>query len=749
MRIKSNNRYFDFNDAIEIEKQWKLFESLGETVGDFSYQFELPPTANNLSMLGFPSPDAAKSIYKSVPCDIIDEDGIPFYSGSIRVESKTDKAISCSYFSGNFNWISFLSGYMSELDLSNYSRESTRTNIRNSWQNDEGTIFPLLDTGLLTTRSAYGVTMVDDYTLCIFVKTLFELITKNTGVRFTGDLFKDPAFDSMILCRNTRGKKPIEDRSSFANLTSDQAFIATTGGTTVTAGFDDDSTLPYYDGAKNNYNTSGFEYTADVAMRALLEVEFVGINYASSSLNALGYFIEVNGVNVAGYGVVIGVGSVPGTGTGAMKFSAGVKLEAGDIVNVRVNAGTISGTTSVTIKAGSTFKVTPLYMLYTEGVDLVPPKWTMAQFVTNIMNLFCCLSDYDPGKQTVTINFFKDLSTKDPIDLSAHVTLQESDFQEVVSSYFKSSTLSYQESDDEEVKGYNTSAFVKYGAGAIIIDNDYIEDKGSMVEVDFTSPVSYINPTFRCSMERVPFFTSVQVGSLNFDRVVYAGGPAAFHLPSTLDFVYIEEGDLVRIEDSTNDLYNGEYYVEDVTGTIGSSVGRHIILGGLRFSSDATGKAVKLSHRSTNSDAVYVLWQTKYDADQVPKYSGRASFIISEKGGATIVDDVAYPYFNMLNTGNTINDQYKQSLSFGDVENDLSYQRTLIDTYWKPVERILNDPVKLFEDGLIPKDVFLSLTPLRPIRIRTKDTDGQYYLNRITGYQNRSIPCTLEIVKLA
>lgn len=748
MRLRSGDRFFDFDGDIEIERQWKLFEKIDETVGDFSYQFEIERTDNNMSILGFPTPDAVKSIYKSVPCDILDEDGIPFYTGQIRVENVA-RTISCSYFSGNFNWMSLLNGFMSELNLSQYDRESSRINIRNSWQNDSGVIFPLLDTGLLTSRKR-DETLIDDYTLCIFVKTIFEKITAKTGVKFTGDLFKDPVFNSLILCRNTQGKKDIEDRSSFANLTSDQAFTAIDagGGTTITVEFNDDSTLPYYNGAQNNYDASTFEYTADVAMRAELEAEFSDITYASGSLDELGYVILVNGTVVAGYGITIGVGSVPGTNTGSLSFRNTVQLEAGDVVKVQVNAGTISGTTSVTVKAGSTFKVTPVRLLYTSGVNLVPPNWTNGQFVSNIMNLFCCISDFDQATKTVTINFFNDLASKDPIDLSDYLTIEETNFTDVLSNYSKTNTLSYQEGSDEEIAGYNASSFARYGAGVIEINNDFISDSGAMVEVDFTSPISYINPAFRCSMERVPFFTAADQGSTPFDRVVYAAGSAAFHLPPANDFLYIEEGDLVRISESDNDLYNGEFRVSIVTSDIGSSIGRHIILGGLNFSADATGKVTKLIHKPTGDDSVYLFYQTEYDADQVPEYSSRSEFAIAEKGGATIVDDVAYPYFNLLNTGNTINDQYKQSLAYGEVDNDFSYQRTLIDSYWRNVERILNDPTKPYAKALLPKNVFMSLTPLRPIRVRTKETDNLYYLNRITGYKKSYKECDVELIKL-
>jgi len=111
--------------------------------------------------------------------------------------------------------------------------------------------------------------------------------------------------------------------------------------------------------------------------------------------------------------------------------------------------------------------------------------------------------------------------------------------------------------------------------------------------------------------------------------------------------------------------------------------------------------------------------------------------------------DLYCDYFNLLKTGAPIEDTQKQGLSFGQVTNPSSFQRNIIQTYWNQFSLIANDPEKLFLKIEIPKHTFLGLTPLRPIRVRTLETDNLYYLNRVSGYKNSYTPCTLELIKLS
>src|SRR5690349_10235367 len=119
MLIKVGDDYLTFNDDIEIERISKIFEEIDSTWGDFSYSFDIAYTAHNMEKLGNPSPDVSdKTIYKNVYADVCDNDGAVLHKGQIRVEkiNKRTRKITCSFYSGNYNWMALLTGKVNDLD---------------------------------------------------------------------------------------------------------------------------------------------------------------------------------------------------------------------------------------------------------------------------------------------------------------------------------------------------------------------------------------------------------------------------------------------------------------------------------------------------------------------------------------------------------------------------------------------------------------------------------------------------------
>lgn len=738
--LRSNGRYFDFNGDIEVEKRVKLFEEIESTMGDFSYAFELPRTSNNFSIFGFPVLDAVKAIYKSVPCDILDDDGIPIYTGQIRLERTSRNTLTCSFFSGNYNWISLLSGPIVStdeeigLDFSELDTELTDLNIANSWDNTNGIIFPIIDTGALATRS-YQSLMLEDFTGCIYVKYIFKKIFQSVGIKLSGDFFTSPPYDAMILCRNTKSQDDIDARSFFAEATVDQTYMVNTftgfgGGPII---FDDDSTFPFFDGSQNNYNAVTGEYTADIKMRGRFEIQIPSIILLPSA-GVYNVYIELR-INGTPFGNSYHVESSAGT-ISPSPISITTTLEAGDVVYAAIVVTNLDsvGAPGVTINDGGTFRFTPVYIFFTSGNSLLP-NWSKAEFVNNIFALFCCICDYDPFSKTLTVDFFDKIKTKEPVDISAETVVDEYDYQEFISSFAKRNKLSYQASEVEQVVGYNTAEFVNYGAAEILVDNDFVEDTADIVSSDFSAPISYINPSFATSLERVKFVSLSDISTENFDTVSDSSGMARFN---GLDDTLYRVGDLVRVSGSTNSLYNGEYVIS-ATGS------GFVTLQGLTFNTDATGQITRLVHEITTDDSVYIMWQTQYDVESVSKFSRLTNYLLEEN----LYPNVAYAYFNMLNVGREFNNNYLQSLSFGPVNNPLSYQKTLVDTYWRTVGRILNEPVKALCTSNLNRNKFNTLTPLRPIRLNTVDTDSLYYLNVISGYKNSYISCGVELIKIS
>lgn len=733
MMLKVNGEFLDFNDFVEVEKRVKLFEKIDETLGDFSYAFSLDKTSKNLKILGFPFPDVKdKMIYQEVNCDLLDESGNTLYKGVLKVERVT-KTIECSFFSGNYNWISQLSGLLTDLDLSDLQTELTASEIVNSADNTEGIIYPIIDTGALITRSFRSL-MVEDFSGCIFVKTLMQRIFNSTSIKLEGDLFKDPVYNNLLLSKSTIGPEDINSLSSYVKLSATQSIgLAGLSSSDTKITFDDDTTSPFFDGDSDAFNTTLSRYVAPVKEKIIIEATIIQeLTPGTLALLVDRYFeIYKNGVSVFKKRML--PFSTPQTDS----FRHIVTLEIGDYVEAFIHMDNNQpAAVNLDIFENSTLRITPTFIYRTTGQSLVP-NWTQGQFVSNLLSLFCCITDFEPVSKTLTIDFFEGIASKEPIDLSHHVSELQEDYSEFISSFGKRSLLKYQESDLDSVKQYNLSNVVGYGDGEIIVNNDYIENTADIVDSEFKAPISYINETFSASLERTEFVQIEDNGDAEFTGVTDNGGEAQF---DGLDDSLYTVGELVRISEATNSAYNGDYVVK----TVGSGLG-WIILRGLYFATNATGKITKQIHRIGSDDGVYLLINTKYRVDNVSQYSGASRYYIepNEYG------NIAYAFFNMLATGRPINDSYKQGLSFGSIEHPLNYQRSLVDKYWPAVSRVLNDPVKIEAIGHIPKIVFNRITPLRPIRIKAEETNNLYYLNRIGGYKESYLPCEIDLIKLS
>jgi hypothetical protein len=167
-----------------------------------------------------------------------------------------------------------------------------------------------------------------------------------------------------------------------------------------------------------------------------------------------------------------------------------------------------------------------------------------------------------------------------------------------------------------------------------------------------------------------------------------------------------------------------------------------IELVGVNFDTDATGSITKLVHSYKDTDDVYLLSNIPDYA--LFKFTGKSSF----KLGSNDVTYHSLAFFTLLDTGRQINNEFRQGLSFGPVDNPFFYQRTLLETYWKLFRLMLNDPVMLIDDAYFPLKVAKQLDFLSPVFVKTAETTNLYYVNRKTGYKGSEYPCTIELIKI-
>lgn len=727
MMLKVNNEYLEFHADIEVERQVKLFEELDTTDGDFSYQFDIPITSNNLRILQIPLPDASsKRVYQEIDCQAISDDGQVLYDGFLRIE-RVNVVIQVSFFSGNNNWFRLLSGPLTEVNFSDLDLDQTEANIVSSWSQTAGVVFPIVDNGALLFRG-YRHLKIEDFVPGIYVHTVLKRIFQKYSIKIQGELLTDGFYKKLIAQRNSKSQEQIDASASYVQKTSTTSRPGENVQYKMT--FDNDSVYPYYDGSNDAFDLSNSRWIAPARMRIRLEGTFtpsvVDSSYSQETyiyINGAFTFVDI-GLSVGG----LYNDATPG-GQQTFKIDRTFIVEQGDIVEVYSAWQQSAGSTQNDVLSG-TLKITPIFIYKAFGNSIVP-QWTQAEFVSNIFRIFNVVTHYNALTKTLTLNLFDKLKSKPAVDISEFISNVETDYSEFISSYGKENTLSYQEVDFDDLRDYNIQNFFKYGQGSIDVDNDFLEDVEELVESDFANPQSYLNTPFDMSMERLNLIASEQDETVDFTTVNSSSGQAVF----TVDRDIFLVGDLVRIEESSNPNYNGDWIVDFVSA--GS-----IEVYGLGYYSDATGKITKLTFKYNESDDVYLL--VNIPNYSVSNFSGFSSFHFEDTDYTT----VGLAYFSLLQTGRTINDQYKQSLSFGEIENPLFYQRTMVETYWGQVQRIFNDPVKQFATVNLPYATFIAIDFLGPFTIKTIQSSNKYCLNRITGYKSKEQSAIMELIKL-
>lgn len=731
IRIESGG-YLDFDGDIEIERKIKLFEDISTGDGDVSFAFECPRTSNNMALLGIPLPDSAsKRTYEEIRCDVLDDDGISIYSGYVAIEQLRRDTISMSFYSGNSNWFGMLSGKIQDIDFSEFNQEQNLSNIILSHSATEGLVFPVVDNSELQ-RRGHRHMKIEDFVPGLYVKTVMKKIFQAHSIKITGELLDDPTYNSILTLKNNKSQEDI-DAASF--LATKNTTLARPGENVLyKVPFDTVTVYPAYSGSLNIMDIATSTVTMPFKMKFRIKVTLQPSIVDASYNNRI--WIYINGVyTFVDIGLASGTGGLYNSGTaGSEEFFVLERvytLEAGDTLEVYTSWQQSTGATQNDVISGQ-IEIVPIFIYSVFGNALLP-KWTQAEYVGNIMRLFNVVTSYDNKTATLTLNLFDRIKSKTPVSLSSYVEDDSTtvDYSEFISSYAKKSQFKYQELDFEDMRKYNVQNVFKYGEGVIEVNNAFIEDKKEVIALDFSNPIDYLNSIFGMSMTKTNLVTLAEDTQYDITSVTDASGVARFNL----DPNNIQDGDLVRISDSTNPLYNGDWVVNTKNAA-------YLELYGLTFDTDATAKITLLNYNYNDTDAVFLIWNIAFyntpDISQFPTFrleGGNRSF-------------AAFGYFSLLDTGSQANIDFKQSLSFGSITNLSFYQFTILDIYWPVFARILNDPVKLICQMYIPQTIFDGLDLLSPVTVVAESSSNRYYINRISGYKNSAIPCEVELIKL-
>jgi hypothetical protein len=715
--IRTQNGYLDFDGEIPMESQAVLFEDVSEVRGDFSYQFSLPPTQNNIANLGLESLN--KPIVHPFTATLEDDAGVPIYSGFLLVESRTDLEINCAFFSGNSNWIQTLNVPLRNgFDFTSLDRDHDSIQIVDSWSDTSGIIFPLVDRGTLSTRNSSSL-YDEDFQPFVYVKDVINIILRTTGLKIEGEFWTDSLIGKMITSNNGLSglEKRIQDRSVYVGLPTSQAL---TLNTWETIEFSNVSS-PYSNSPNGNWNTSTYQYTTDTHYRQLK----IDIGILRSGTSILGqYRFLIDGVATLftsrDYWTVI-----------TTKEFILENIPAGTTIEFQIRRRDLPTiVTGNSIGANSFMKVTPL-KFYTAYADSLLPDLTAWEFVAQIFNLRKIIPTYDPFTSTIHTRKLGSIKNQPEIDLSQNLdTITLIDYTDFVTDYGKRNFLLWQDQDAPEVEEYNDLNATPYGGGVIEVNKDYLDEATEMIELEFVATYQRTLEAFGTSLPYLGMseitegtdrtVTSITDNGDDYARVNFSGDN------------FTANG-LVRLTNMTNPTYNGDYRI------ILNGAG-YVLLENFYYDANATGTIVDLEITDvTSDDQVLLIHQPEVD---ISDFSVMESFWY---GSTRTSIAFAYFYFPQLNL--PINESIKEALYFDKVNDPLAYQIGLIEGY-RDIGLMLNDPAKVEITCYLPLATFRQLDFGSPIRLKTSRFNSRFYLNRISDYVSSDKPCTLELIKL-
>lgn len=698
MIVQVGDGYLELNESIQVEKKVKLFDDVSATEGDFSYEFSIPKSQNNIELIRvFTQSQQDKIWNRKIPANILDDSGVVIYSGFIRIEDDSNDEFSyqASFFSGNTNWIELLGFNLLDLNWGKFDVEYADIL---DFDKTSGLVFPLTDRGVLYERANEHF-MLDDFQGYMYAKSIVNVILANNAIKLTGGILKDPIYNKLITSAGTNKflSTEIENRTAYIGKSSNQTI--TTSYTTATF---TNVSEPFSNSPMGNWSVANSRYVFDLDVRDY-EIT-VKLNYAvGAPYYSTGVRIVKNGVTTL-YAKAYKTRVINATYT---VNELNDTPSAGDYYEIQLAVQTFS--TNRTLLAGSsvTIKPTKFYKVF---AGTVIPDMNANDFLSNIFRMLNCIVTYNNITQTLTADILDTALNRQPTDISEYVSGIQNNYSDFVNDYAQSNLLIWGNQSNELVDQYNEDNLLPYGSGELTIDNDFLEAQSNFLEMDFVAPFQRSYPNLGIELPLTDFIEVSVIETRNITSVTVDSSSGA----DLAVFDYSGSGlgnVLVRIIDSTISDYNADYWAISSGSTFNGYVD---------YQGDATATMQVLLVTLKSSDPVFLL---NNPSQNIGSVSGFAEFFVEN-----LVPRTNIAVANFLNTTN-----YKTSLGFDYLKN----------LYFRNTEKLLNSGIMCLCNVNLPYKVYRDIDFLRPLRIDGVD----FYPNKLTGYISSSEQAQIELIK--
>ena len=727
----STGNVIDYNGDFALTKQAASFFDF-KIKGDISISFKIDNNSYNKNVLGYYTPNQINSIALTRKSFELLDKGNSIAIGKLIISRIDDSKIEVYFTSGNTNWFTLMAQKITDFEYDGYSVSMSTVDQRKTAS--EGVIFPLVDwyaegkkasntfiasnvltTGYPSTETNSGLQEVFP---CFYIKSIFKEITKNTGISFSGNVFEDRIFKSLI-------STPSSPEMEYPAATIYDSLVKVKRSTTQA--FLIASTLVQFDLVtfiNNGARYSSFVYIAPqtCVIKVTVNIYFSAAQSYKVQLRIGAFYFDIvpliagrTDTNYYGY---IYIGASKGDNLSIYVESDGTApnyVITGDsnveyVIEKNIPASLTSSSGFVTIP-----KVLPTALIPSiKAVDLI-------KFITFY---FGCVCTYDEYAKTISINILDKITTQE--DWSDYYVSHLTKFETGVA---KNNYIATEAPEESDLKGYNEKNKVKFGGGNIETDFEKVQDREL-----YTIPFAPADDRASINGIYLPYINFYNVKedskvSMSFTTVTNSAGNARFNGTNTF-----KAGDLVSVRSS---IYNG-YAIISVSNAA------YIELHGLLYKYDTTGTIVKLDYSPVNGKNRLLLALPGYSLAEAGTASSY-NFVYGTALGSSINSTTGcLAYYDKAPVGNKPIDNIRQSLSINSVTPT---NISISDTYHGYIKRAFNNPL-IEAKMIIPMSVFVSFNFDRLIYLKTEDLTGLFFISSITNYKDSNTPADVTLYML-
>lgn len=365
--------------------------------------------------------------------------------------------------------------------------------------------------------------------------------------------------------------------------------------------------------------------------------------------------------------------------------------------------------------------------------EYIAPKSKAIDFMKWVCITFGAILTFDNDSNSISIDIIDKIDKADAEDWSQYYVSHEVQ----VDKYFDKYTITYRESDQQDIKDYNTHREQLYGD--LLLDTG--KDDGStspLFRAPFYPSYDKVGTSqLKWATPIVDYYTLNDEEEFAFTSVTNVGGLAQFNGSGNYPWGAASStvGQIIRI---SSGIYAG-YHYRDQSGTDTNArfLSRSTYMGNSTGSLFTQGLSKKNGHR------VLVA------AQSIPASSVMQYPVIRLGGSAAAgsqLTTITAGYFSKKITVYSVLNTFNQGLSYGEIDESERNDITLKEGYLRTFANIISNP-PIRTKMLIPDSVFAKYN-FEPIFLRLPRLNGYFLIEKIENYESGKTPVVTYIVKI-